>query len=80
LNNNLTSITIPDGVDIRVDAFRGNQLTTVTLGSGVHIDTPASMGIHGPSLYALHNANQQAAGTYTFVGGGVTPWVFTPAP
>jgi hypothetical protein len=63
LNNQLTSITIPNSVTlIHHNAVAGNQVTSITIGANVEL-----VGISGgdPSFEDIYNKGGKRAGTYT---------------
>jgi hypothetical protein len=73
-NNLLTDVTFNSGVDSAIgeDAFSGNPLTSITIGS---LKTYASDII--PNFGTVYNSNGKQAGTYTRINSSTSEWTKT---
>ena len=71
-NNDITSVTIPNNVDVRLWAFRNNAITNVTIGAGVTLAANA-IGFGFEAAYASHGS-----GTFTRPNAASNVWTHTP--
>jgi len=68
----LDNIVIPENINnIRKDAFKGNKLTCITIGSNVSIEKDA----FGYDFENVYNNNNKEAGTFTRVNHKSTEWI-----
>jgi len=80
--NRLTSIIIPESViNIGGLAFGGNQLTSITIGANVKIETDyngSSFGswMNSTGFEEVYNNNNKRAGTYSRTNTNDRNWVF----